>query len=60
MLQSVGMLLFFWHPGCTSNRPEQPKKLRAIKSSALLTGKEIVRAVIPSLSQPLTKCFEFV
>jgi hypothetical protein len=42
------------------NRPEQPKELRAIQPSALLTRKEIIRAVIRTLPQPLTKGFEFV
>src|SRR5439155_8997333 len=60
MLQSVGMLLLCWDPGFTGNRLEQPEKLRAIKPSALLTGKEIVGAVIPTLPQPLAKGFEFI
>jgi len=60
VLQNMGMLLFCWHPGCTSNRPEQPEKLRAIKPSALLTRKDIIRAVIRTLPQPFTKGFDFV
>ena len=33
MFESVGVPLFCWHPGFTGNRPKQPEKLRAIKSS---------------------------
>jgi hypothetical protein len=43
MFQNMGMLLFRWYPRFASNRAEQPKELRAIKPSALLADKEIIR-----------------